>query len=138
VNTGNSFKKPATCADCNSTTNVCFRQRFAALFTPKTVPEKIAPGLILNMYMPTIMAMGIVMPMVGSRLTNQISPRFGLEANEVSTTHACRFVIAGVAVKQLSSLLTQDSTAFRQSQTHEGDTVSLLQCNLFCSFTNSC
>ena len=36
-------------------------------------------------------------PMVGSRFTNQISPRFGLAANEISAAHASYFAIAGVA-----------------------------------------
>jgi hypothetical protein len=71
-------------------------------------------------------------PMVGSRLTNQISPRFGLAANEISTAHASYFGIAGIAIKQLPSLFTQNSAAFRQLQAHEGGTIRLTRCNLFC------
>jgi hypothetical protein len=77
-------------------------------------------------------------PMVGSRLTNQISPRFGLAANEVSTAHASYFGIAGIAIKQFLSLFTQDSAAFSQRHAHEGRTIRLKWNNLFCSFTNRC
>ena len=38
-------------------------------------------------------------PMVGSRLTNQISLRFGLAANEVSASHAGYFGIVSIAIK---------------------------------------
>ncbi len=34
--------------------------------TPTIDPERMAPGLILNMYTPTTMAMGIVMAMVNT------------------------------------------------------------------------
>ena len=53
-------------------------------------------------------------PIVGSRLTSQISPRLGLAANEVSTTHTGDFAIAAIAIKEFSRLLAQNPAAFRQ------------------------
>jgi hypothetical protein len=66
------------------------------------------------------------------------APRFGLTANEVSTAHAGCFSIAGIAIKQFSSLFTQYSSAFRQRHAHEGSTIRLMWSALFCSFANRC